>query len=225
MPDPDRPSPPKLWKAGARSPLRWYMAMLPVIVTVNFAFAGFDVLLSVWTHRAFHAGAGGFGAMNAALSLGQLMGSLFAGPAARMSARTGLLAFGGLTSMSMLVFSLSRSMILSLPMMFVLGAAIAIINALGFAMMQRAIPEGVRGRAFGLIYTFGGMATPLASALAGVSLRVVPVTAGCGSPPLRLPRCPSVGGAWRPTGPRAARRRRRPKTPDGAQAVQTGPPT
>ena len=196
------------------------MAMLPVIVTVNFAFAGFDVLLSVWTHRELHAGAGGFGAMNAALSLGQLMGSLFAGPAARMSARTGLLAFGGLTSMSMLVFSLSRSMILSLPMMFVLGAAIAIINALGFAMMQRAIPEGVRGRAFGLIYTFGGMATPLASALAGVSLRVVPVTAWMW---LATASFAALSfGWWRvaPDGAAAARRWRRPKTPDGAQAVQ-----
>jgi|GEM_PF-1709084 len=163
------------WRAVAR--IRWYVAVLPLIVLLNFFFAGVDVLLSVWTHRVLHGGALQFGAINAALSLGQLLGSLFAGLAARMSARTGLLTFGALASLAILSFSFSRSVWLSLAMNFVLGASLAIINAIGFALMQRAIPEEVRGRAFGLIYSFAGIAMPLASALAGVSLRVVPVVA------------------------------------------------
>jgi len=163
------------WHTIAR--IRWYVAVLPIIVLLNFFFAGVDVLMSVWTHRVLHGGALEFGSINAALSLGQLLGSLCAGLAARMSARTGLLTFGALTSLLMLGFSLSRFVWLSLAMNFVLGASLAIINAIGFALMQRAIPEEVRGRAFGLIYSFAGVAIPLASGLAGASLRVVPVAA------------------------------------------------
>ncbi|WP_367306717.1 MFS transporter [Alicyclobacillus acidocaldarius] len=163
------------WRAVAR--IRWYVAVLPLIVLLNFFFAGVDVFLSVWTHRVLHGGALQFGAINAALSLGQLLGSLFAGLAARMSARTGLLTFGALASLAILSFSFSRSVWLSLGMNFVLGASLAIINAIGFALMQRAIPAEVRGRAFGLIYSFAGVAIPLASGLAGASLRVVPIAA------------------------------------------------
>ncbi|MBF8378008.1 MFS transporter [Alicyclobacillus mali] len=163
------------WRAVGR--IRWYVAVLPLIVLLNFFFAGVDVLLSVWTHRVLHGGALQFGVINAALSLGQLLGSLFAGLAARMSARTGLLTFGALTSFAMLIFSFSRSVWLSLAMNVVLGVSLAIINAIGFALMQRAIPGEVRGRAFGLIYSFAGVAVPLASALAGASLHVVPVAA------------------------------------------------
>ncbi|WP_206832602.1 MFS transporter [Alicyclobacillus fructus] len=163
------------WRIVAR--MRWFVAVLPILVLLNFSFAGVDVLLSVWTHRVLHGGAAQFGAMNATLSFGQLLGSLCAGFAAKMSARTGLLTFGGLTSASILAFSFSRSVPFSLATSVVEGVSIAIINAIGFALMQRAIPEEVRGRAFGLIYSFAGVAVPLANALAGVSLRVVPIAA------------------------------------------------
>lgn len=163
------------WRALAK--IRWYMAILPFIVLLNFSFAGVNVLLSVWTHRVLHAGAGGFGAMTAFLSFGELMGSLFAGPAARMGARTAVLVFGTVSSLSMLGLSCSPWLAVSLAIAFVIGASFAIINAIGFAMMQRAIPEEVRGRAFGLIYSCASLASPLASALAGVSLRVVPMAA------------------------------------------------
>ncbi|MDI9259461.1 MFS transporter [Alicyclobacillus sendaiensis] len=163
------------WRALAG--IRWYAAVLPLIVILNFAFAGMDVLLSVWTHRVLHGGAAQFGALNATLSFGQLLGSLCAGLAAKMNARTGLLTFGGLTSASILAFSFSRSVPFSLATSVVEGVSIAIINAIGFALMQRAIPDDVRGRAFGLLYSFAGAATPLANGLAGVSLRVVPIAA------------------------------------------------
>ncbi|SIS52547.1 MFS transporter [Alicyclobacillus vulcanalis] len=163
------------WRVVAR--MRWYVAVLPFIVLVNFSFAGVDLLMSVWTHHVLHAGAWAYGALNASLSLGQVAGSLCAGLAAKLQARTGLVAFGALTALSLLALSVSRTVPLAVSIVALFGGALAIINAIGFALMQRAIPEEVRGRAFGIIYSFAGIATPLASLFAGLSLRVVPVAA------------------------------------------------
>jgi MFS family permease len=140
---------------GAPAGLRAVLAQrgLPLLLAgsglVTLAAATMNVAELVLAHEDLDAGATGFALLVCAYGVGLVGGALFAGrdgdPARRRGAALVLLAFG------MLAAAVVPTLWLALPTFAVAGAANGLFTASNRLLLQRAIPEPVHGRAFGLV--------------------------------------------------------------------------
>jgi MFS family permease len=118
--------------------------------------------------------AAGLGAMSAARSLGSMIG-LLAIATAGLGTRGGLLylstgiAFG----LGLAAFAISTSFLLSLALLFVLGAASSSFDTLGQTLLQRSVEDNERGASVGIWFfgtgfgPFGSLALGAIAAAAG----------------------------------------------------------
>lgn len=74
----------------------------------------------------------------------------------------------------MAAFAFTHAPGVDMVWLFIGGVCNGSTNALIFTMLQRLIPEAIRGRTFGLLITIVTAATPLAVFLAGVSVSIIP---------------------------------------------------
>ncbi len=149
--------------------------LLPVILLLNFAFMAAFTMLPYWIHHVLHASAFWYGLINAGWAAGAIVGSLSTGYFRRMSTRGVSTLMFGLMGLFFGAFALSGTPLLSGGLLLLAGIANSVGNAVMFTLFQRIIPEEVRGRAFGLIFTIFGLANPLGSLAAGLLLHLLPL--------------------------------------------------
>jgi MFS family permease len=165
-------------------------------------FGGATALLPVFATTVLHVGPVGFGLLRSASAAGALTAALLASrllPQHR--AGRALLAVVGGFGISIVVFGLSRSLLLSLAALFVAGLCDGISVIIRRTILRLASPEDMRGRIAAVKSVFvgssnelgafeSGMAATLLGASAAVwggglvTLAVVGVTAWC-APRLR----------------------------------------
>lgn len=144
--------------------------LLPVVALVTFMAFPYQTLMPIFAAEVFSGGADTLGVLIGAAGLGGITGMLLL--ASRRDVR-GLLnwiaASAFAAGATLTVFSYSRSFVLSLAMIAIVGFA-ALIVAMGVStIIQIIVEDGMRGRVMGLFtVSFMGM-VPLGSLAAGAS--------------------------------------------------------
>jgi len=143
-----------------------------VIQTGLLSIFGFPflVMMPVFARDVLHAGAGGYGALTAAVGIGAVLGALGVAASSGRVARGRALVTGG-TAFGVLValFALSRSFALSVALVALAGCAMIVNNALTNTTLQTLVPDHLRGRIMGFYsFVFVGMA-PFGAFLAGLT--------------------------------------------------------
>ena len=143
-------------------------ALLLLLGVVSFTGMPYAVLMPVFAEDILHAGARGLGILMGASGLGALLGSL------ALARRRGVQGLGrwvavstACFAMGLVLFALSRSLPLSVLILFPLGGAMIVQMAASNTLIQAMVPDALRGRVMG-VYSmmFMGMA-PLGAMLAG----------------------------------------------------------
>ncbi len=151
------------------------LPVLPAALAINFAFMAAFTMLPYWIHHVLGGGAVSYGLVDAAWAAGLVAGSLLAGRVGAWGLRRALTSMFGLEALLMIFFPFAPTAVLAAATLLVAGMANGIGNALTFTMLQRLIPEDLRGRVFGVVFTLFGLANPFGSLAAGLALHHLPL--------------------------------------------------
>jgi MFS family permease len=143
-------------------------ALLLLIGVVSFCGMPYAVLMPVFAENILHSGARGLGILMGASGIGALIGSIAL--AMRSSVRglgTWVAVSAGAFGVTLAVFALSRSMVLSAIVLVPVGTMMMVQMASSNTLIQSMVPDALRGRVMS-VYSmmFMGMG-PLGSLLAG----------------------------------------------------------
>ena len=163
--------------------IRRTQVVLAAITLDLFAvlFGGATTLLPVFAVDILHVGATGLGVLRAAPSVGAVLMALALAhlPPLRRAGRTLLLGVAGF-GLATVVFGLSRSFLLSLLMLALLGALDNISVVVRSTLLLTRAPDEVRGRVYAVNGVFvtasnelGGFESGLVAAIFGPVLSVV----------------------------------------------------
>ena len=152
--------------AATRSPIAALLALLGVVSLAGMPYA---VLMPILADRVLHGGSRGLGLLMACSGVGALAAAL------TLAARRGVFGLGRWVAasaagfgVSLIAFSLSRSLDLSAALLVPVGYALMLEMACSNTLIQAMVPDALRGRVMA-VYSmmFMGMA-PIGSLLAGV---------------------------------------------------------
>ncbi len=157
--------------------------LLLLLAIVSFAGMPYAVLMPVFADRILHGDARTLGMLMGASGMGAMAGAL------SLAARRGLKGLGRWVAMasagfgvSLVLFSLSRSFVLSLCLLVPVGFCMMVQMASSNTLIQSMVPDALRGRVMA-IYSmmFMGMA-PFGALFAGVMAERIgaPATVGIG---------------------------------------------
>lgn len=130
-----------------------------------------QVLLPVYSSEILAAGASGYGILASAIGVGSLLGLLLTGPLTR-NVRPGI-SFGFIFVVGGLLFlplAVVEGLPLALVFIFLTGAASAPFYVVRRTLMQRLVPEHLRGQVFGAQASISAAGFPAGSALGGFLL-------------------------------------------------------
>ncbi len=164
------------------------MRLLLLLATAfNFLLAPVFVLLPFYVTGTLGEAAFTYGAMVASLSLGAILGSLFAGAMNAHGRRRVLLVNGGMlaAALAMACLALAGNSIAAGALLLLAGASSGLVNILVFALFQSATPADIRGRVMSVVITLSGGMAPLGMFVGGIlgelsGNNAPPVYAACG---------------------------------------------
>ncbi len=154
----------------------FYLILL--FALINFLLAPIGVLFSIMSKDVFDAGPQGLGALNAAISVGVLVGGFLTASLKRfrrhgLGILLGLLAIGVLLTL----FGVSMNLYVSLGILAVLGIFVAIVNVFESVIYQTRVPNELQGRVFAAQFAVCDGLQPLSLAAIGGLLMLVSVHA------------------------------------------------
>ena len=152
-----------------------------IILTAILSVFGFPyiAMMPVFARDVLHRGAAGYGALTASIGIGAVIGALgIALRATRIRKRGRLMLAGGTAfGVLLILFSASRSLVLSMVLLALAGCAMIVNNAITNTLLQISVPDHLRGRVMGFYsFVFVGMA-PFGAFLFGVVAEHVGVPA------------------------------------------------
>ncbi len=147
-------------------------------------FGGAMALMPIFAEDVLHVGAAGLGLLRTAPSLGALLVMLIAArrPPSTHAGRTLLISVAGF-GVSMIVFGLSTSFVLSLIALFFSGVTDGISVVIRQTILRVLSPERIRGRVASVNWVFVGASNELGAFESGVAARLfgtVPAVVGGG---------------------------------------------
>ena len=147
-------------------------------------FGGAIALLPVFATDVLHVGSVGLGLLRTAPSVGALAVMLVATrwPPSRHAGRTLLIAVTGF-AVSMIVFGLSTSFLLSMVALFMSGVTDGISMVIRSTILRVLSPEAIRGRVAAVNWVFIGASNELGAFESGIAARLfgtVPSVVGGG---------------------------------------------
>jgi MFS family permease len=136
-------------------------------------FGGAIALLPVFASDVLHVGPIGLGIMRTAPSIGALLVMLVATrrPPGRHAGRSLLVCVGGF-GLSMIVFGLSTTFVLSLGALFVSGVTDGVSMIIRSTILRVLSPEAIRGRVAAVNWVFIGASNELGAFESGVAARL-----------------------------------------------------
>lgn len=194
--------------------VRYIFAHKIFLATIGLSFftsvfgSSYIVLLPTFADDILHVGAKGFGAMEAAAGMGALLGTL-AIVRVRSQGHYGpiMLIAAAVFGLLIAAFAWSRSMPLSLALLFLAGSASAVYLNIGMTTLQVLVPDELRGRVMGVwsmtyfLGSVGGLpagvvaawlGAPMSVALGALSVSAFAVTLLVTVPALRTLSRPAV---------------------------------
>ncbi len=151
------------------------MTLLPLVILGNFTFMIAFTMLPFWVRHSLHAGAATYGLVDAAWAVGLILGGVATTVIKNWSTRAASAIAFGIQALITLAFAASTVPWLSAALFLVGGAMNGVGNALLLTVLQRLIPEEVRGRVFGMVGALFTLANPLGAVTAGLLLHAVPL--------------------------------------------------
>jgi MFS family permease len=148
------------------------------MITVFSVFGiPYIVLMPVVARDLLHTGAGGYGLLLSCVGVGGLSGALFLAAVGRRFRRGQLLETSCYAyAVLLILFSLSRSVLLGCVLLFGAGFAMILNGALTNGLLQAIVPDALRGRLMAA-YSFVvvGLSQVVGALLAGALARAVSV--------------------------------------------------
>jgi MFS family permease len=151
--------------ASHHSILRPLILQTSIMTMFGFPYA---LLMPVMAQQVLGLGAGGYAVMMSSTGLGAILGSLFVAARGRTLPRGRLVLFGELGfSVSIIGFSLSRTLPVALVLLALLGFCMIVYMTNANTSIQLITPDELRGRVMSIwtLVSFG--MTPLGSLIAG----------------------------------------------------------
>jgi MFS family permease len=149
-----------------------------VAVSSLFAFS-YAVLLPAYAVDVLHVGETGLGALNTAVGVGALAGSLLVASLTRFRRKGLLLTVGSLLFPAVLfAFAFSRSFWLSLAALSLIGAGFVTQNATSNTLIQSTVPDSLRGRVMAVYMLMFFGTAPFGSLQAGALAQAFGPSAG-----------------------------------------------
>jgi MFS family permease len=143
----------------------------------SFAGGGIGVLTVVIAVGSLGAGDAGTGFLNAGIGIGGLVGALLAGVLVLRPSLVGVLAGGSvILAAGLAALGISGSLPLAVGMIAVASAGALLVEVTSTTILQRAIPDEIRGRTLGVLAT----ASTLAFAAGSFALPVLADALGMG---------------------------------------------
>jgi MFS transporter, DHA1 family, staphyloferrin A biosynthesis exporter len=138
------------------------LALVPVVIGLPYS-----ALMPIFAQDVLQQGAAGFGLLMAAPGLGAVVGTLTIASLDQVK-RKGRVLLGAVFGLggALVLFSLSRSFVLSLLLLVLVGAMQLTYTTTNQTLLQLTIPDELRGRVMG-IYMLNQGLLPLGSLLAG----------------------------------------------------------
>lgn len=166
------------------------VVLLMVLVAVYSVFGiPFLVMMPVFAQDVLHGGARTYGTLLAAVGIGAVIGALSLAMMGHRARRGQWLAYASLSfCVFLLLFSFTRALWVSVPMLALVGFAMIQNNALANGLLQTLSPDHLRGRVMAAYaFVFVGLG-PIGSLLAGTvaQLAGTPVAVGGGAVVLLL---------------------------------------
>ncbi|MCK5586378.1 MFS transporter, partial [Candidatus Bipolaricaulota bacterium] len=136
------------------------------------------VLFSIMSKDIFHAGSEGFGALNAAISVGVLVGGFLTAFFKRFR-KHGLWILMGLiaTGILLTLFGVTTNLTFALGILAVMGIFVALVNVFESVIFQTRVPNELQGRVFAAQFALCDGLQPLSLAVIGSILTIVSTSA------------------------------------------------
>jgi MFS family permease len=151
------------------------LALIDLVGSV--AGGGLSVLTVVIAVGSLGAGDAGTGFLNAGIGLGGLVGALLAGVFVLRPSLVGVLASGSIVlAVGVAALGIAGSLPLAVGMIAVASAGALLVEVTSTTILQRAIPDEIRGRTLGVLAT----ASTLAFAAGSFALPVLADAVGMG---------------------------------------------
>jgi MFS family permease len=187
------------WQHEALAGFRtiWHDSRLRLIIGLfaaqTLVYGGLVVLIAVASIRLLGLGSPGIGYLNAALGVGGLIGGLVA--VALVGARRLALIFGlGLIlwGLPILLIGVWAEAAPAFVLIGLAGLGLTLVDVSGFTLLQRAVPEEVLARVFGVLHSAffatGGIGAILAPALIDwIGIRGAMIATGAVLPVVTIP--------------------------------------
>ena len=155
---------------GVRYALRTPTVLWPLVLLGGIGLFGmnFQTLLPLFARYTLHLDADGFGALCAAMGLGSLIGSLSLAFIGSRRPLVGMILGGGTAFAAFEVaLGLSRTTLVAFPAIVLVGlSSMLMVNTINI-MVQRSVPDALRGRVMALYVTVFAGSTPIGGLLAG----------------------------------------------------------
>lgn len=150
----------------------FYLVLL--FALINFLLAPMGVLFSLMSKNVFQTGSEGFGALNAAISVGVLLGGCLTAFLKKFR-RQGLWILLGLlaTGVLLTLFGMSTSLMFALVVLAVMGVFVAVINVFESVIFQSRVPNELQGRVFAAQFAVCDGLQPISLGLIGGILMYV----------------------------------------------------
>jgi MFS family permease len=146
-------------------PVRAIIALVGVSTLFGFSYS---VLMPAFAADVLHVGATGLGLLNAAIGIGALAAALTVASLSRSRYKGWQLAAGSvLFPIALIGFALSRSFLLSLAFLTVVGFSFISQNATSNTLVQGIVPDELRGRVMSVYSLLFFGTTPFGSLMAG----------------------------------------------------------
>lgn len=156
-----------IWRHGE---IRSLMSVEIVPIALGMSYV---TLAPAVASDVLDVGSRGLGAMLAAVGVGALTGSVLVAARSGMRRRGRLVIVGvGVFGALSIVYALSGSIYLTLPIMFLMGLTTALYSTTKETLVQTLVDDAYRGRVMATNSVFWGF-TPLGSLLAGAMAAVV----------------------------------------------------
>lgn len=147
------------------TPIRIILFMLALISLMGVPY---QVLMPVFARDVFHRGPEALGFLMTVSGAGALLGAIYLASRKSVIGLSRVIALSsGIFGVGIILFGLSKTILLAIPMIFVAGFAMMVQMAASNTVLQTVVEEDKRGRVMSM-YTMAFMGTvPMGSLMAG----------------------------------------------------------
>ena len=171
---------PEAAPAGWRALARPLAGPLVLDSAISFVIGGVNVLTVVIAVDVLGAGESGTGFLQAATGVGGVVAGVAGGALLARRLRVPLVIGGALGAAGLAWLALSGGLVMAMVAIGVAVAGLLLLDVVNTTMIQRIVPDELRGRAMGVlqtssavVYSLGSLLMPIVASLLGVPIVLV----------------------------------------------------